>query len=119
MNKKEIGSWEEFLQLKEVELRLIIPRGQGVGWRERTSTGFYKVLPKSENAPEASPTSPRPTKKRIYKVERSIVNKKKSKNVEVSSAPKAPSSVKNRSSTEKEKGKILEPEVERLEQQPD
>ena len=55
-----------------------------------------------------------PTKKQIYKDEPSIVSKKKSKEVESVSAPKAPSSVKNRSSMEKEKGNILEPKEIRL-----
>ena len=55
----------------------------------------------------------------IYKVESSIASKKRSKNVEVVSAPKAPSSAKNRSPIEKEKGKILEHEVDGLEWQLD
>lgn len=101
LNKQEIGTWEKFLWLKEVEPRLVGPRGQGVGCRERTSTGFCKVVPKAKNFPEASPSSSRLTKKRIYKVEPSIASKKKSKNVEVASALETPSSTKNRSTIDK------------------
>lgn len=92
------------MQLKEVEPRLVGPRGQSVGQRERTSIGFYKVIPRAKNAPEASPSSLEPTKKRIYKAKPSIINKEKRKNVEFSSAPEAPSYVKKRSFTEKDKG---------------
>lgn len=99
------------MQLKEVEPRLVAPIGQCIGRRERTSIGFYKIVPITKNSPEVSPSSPRPTKKSIYKAECSIVNKKKSRNVEVASAPKYSSSAKNRSSTEKDKGKNFEPEV--------
>ena len=54
----------------------------------------------------------------MYKAKPLIVSKKKRKNVEVVSASKAPSSIKNRSSTKKDKGKILEPKAERIEEQP-
>ena len=42
--------------MKEVEPRLVSPRGQGVGKRERTSIGFCKVVPRAENTLEASPS---------------------------------------------------------------
>ena len=80
----------------------------------KTSTGFCKVVPRAQNTLEASPSSLKPTMKWLYKVEPSITSKKKRKRVETTSSLKDPSSIKNRSSTEKDKGKILEPEVVRL-----
>ena len=65
LNKQAIGSLKEFFQLKEVEPRLVSPGGQGVGQRERTSIGFYKVVSRAENDLKASPSSLRITKKRI------------------------------------------------------
>ena len=97
---------------------MVDPRGHGVGQREKTYAIFCKVIPRTENVPESSPSSSIPAKKRIYKANASISSKKNRNNREPTSAPKTPSSIKTRYTIKEGKGKPMELEEEKLEQQP-
>ena len=59
-----LGSWDDFLRRNPIEPHRGGPRGQGVGTRERITTGVRKVVYKNVQEASASTSTHKVTKKR-------------------------------------------------------
>lgn len=65
MNRQMVGTWENFLQMNEVEHIMVIPKGHGVGRKEQETFGVDKIVAIIENDQEASPSISRSPRKII------------------------------------------------------
>ena len=62
--RQGLGTWDDFFKRNPVEPQRGGPRGQGMGTREKTTTGVRKVVYKIVQESLASTSSPKVTKKR-------------------------------------------------------
>ena len=64
MTRQGLGTWDDFVKRNPVEPHRGGPRGQGMGTREKTTTGARKVVYKNVQEASAAASAPKVTKKK-------------------------------------------------------